>query len=187
MFDLMPTGKAGDFNQAVMDLGSMICMPRKPLCENCPLRTGCKAYQNHSQDIYPVKKKRAPLPHYEVVAAVIERNAKVLIDKRKAGGLLGGLWEFPGGKVEKGETLRQALTREIEEELGVAIRILDDFGEYKHAYTHFKVTVFVFRCEITKGVPEPLEAVEIKWVAIDALEKHPMGKVDRLISNSLAD
>lgn len=185
--DLIPSGSAGQFNQAVMDLGSLICIPRNPLCAQCPLQSECQAYRNNSQGSYPIKKKRGPLPHYDVVAAVIQKNNKVLIDKRKAGGLLGGLWEFPGGKVEEGETHHEALIREIKEELGVDIQITSDFGQYKHAYTHFKITVFVFRCEIVNGKPVPIEADEIQWVDVDDLEKFPMGKVDRLISLSLID
>jgi A/G-specific adenine glycosylase len=76
------------------------------------------------------------------------------------------------------------LIREIKEELGVDIQIVGDFDKYKHAYTHFKVTVFVFRAKIVKGKPKALEADEICWTAVDDLEKYPMGKVDRLISLS---
>ena len=185
MRDMIPSGRAGQFNQAVMDLGSQICTPRNPLCDECPIRSECGAFENSSQSSYPVKRKRAPLPHYEVVAAVLQKDGKVLIDKRKAGGLLGGLWEFPGGKVEEGESYHEALVREIKEELGVDIQVLEDFGKYKHAYTHFKVSVFVFRSRITSGKPEALESDEIRWTAVEDLEKFAMGKVDRLISLSL--
>jgi A/G-specific adenine glycosylase len=187
MRDLLPSGSAGYFNQAVMDLGSQICTPRNPKCEQCPIHSECRAFKNDSQASYPLKKKRAPLPHYEVVAAVIQKNGKVLIDKRRAGGLLGGLWEFPGGKVEKGESHHEALVREIKEELGVDFQIIADFGQYKHAYTHFKVTVFVFRGKIIAGKPAALESDEIRWTAVDDLGNYPMGKVDRLISLSLAE
>lgn len=186
MRELLPEGSASQFNQAIMDLGSLICKPKKPHCGNCPIKSECCAFKHNSQEFYPKRKKRKSSPHYEVVAAVIQKGEKVLIDKRRAKGLLGGLWEFPGGKVEAGETHHAALKREISEELGVDIFITSGFGEYKHAYTHFKITVFVFKGKIIKGVPAALAADEIKWVAINDLEQYPMGKVDRLISLSLA-
>lgn len=186
MREMLPRGKAGDFNQAVMDLGSLICTPRHPDCQRCPLRPACAAFRNGSQDVFPAKERKAPVPHYMVVAAVIRRCDRVLIDKRKADGLLGGLWEFPGGKVESGEDFSTALAREIKEELGVELKVGDEIGLYRHAYTHFKVTVHVFTGEITAGEPRALEAEQIEWAAIPELTQYPMGKVDRLISLSLS-
>ena len=182
---LLPAGHAGAFNQAIMDLGSLICTPTNPLCAQCPLQTECLSFKHGTQEIYPLRKKKAPVPHYDVVAAVIRKGDKVLIDKRRADGLLGGLWEFPGGKVEAGEALPAALVREIKEELGVGFEVGEQVGKYKHAYTHFKVTVYVFEGRINGGKPSALAADEISWTAIDELDDYPMGKVDRLISNSL--
>lgn len=185
MREMLPQGSAGDFNQAIMDLGSMICLPRNPLCELCPIRNECSAFRNGTQALYPYRTKKKPIPQYSVVAAVIRRKDSVLIDKRRADGLLGGLWEFPGGKVEAGEDLHSALVREIKEELGVELMVCESLGTYKHAYTHFKVVVFVFSGDIIQGEPAALAADEIQWVAIPDLSQYPMGKVDRLISLSL--
>jgi len=186
MRQMLPRGKAGDFNQAVMDLGALVCTPKNPGCEHCPLRSECEAFRNNTRGAYPVKERKASIPHYIVVAAVIHRGDSVLIDKRKARGLLGGLWEFPGGKVEVGEDLQTALMREIKEELGVDLTVGGEIGIYRHAYTHFRVTVHVFAGEINQGVPQALEADEIAWAAVNDLAHYPMGKVDRLISLSLA-
>ena len=185
MRELLPGGSAGQFNQAVMDLGSQICVPADPLCDQCPIRSECLSNEHSTQKIYPLRKKKASIPHYDVVAAVIQQDDKVLIDKRRADGLLGGLWEFPGGKVEAGEDHTTALVREIKEELGVEFEVVKEIGEYQHAYTHFKVTVFVLTGRISGGEPSALVADEIRWAAIDDLDKYPMGKVDRLISISL--
>ena len=106
---------------------------------NARVQTECLSFKHGTQEIYPLRKKKAPVPHYDVVAAVIRKGDKVLIDKRRADGLLGGLWEFPGGKVEAGEALPAALVREIKEELGVGFEVGEQVGKYKHAYTHFKV------------------------------------------------
>jgi A/G-specific adenine glycosylase len=116
---------------------------------------------------------------------VIVKGGKALIDKRSSDGLLGGLWEFPGGKVEAGETLPEALRRELKEELGVRIEVGGQLGSYRHAYTHFKVSVHTFEAAITEGEPHPLESEQLEWAEISRLGEYPMGKVDRLISLDL--
>ena len=180
--EILPEKNPGDVNQAFMDLGATICLPRNPLCAECPLQMECAAFQKSIQDELPIKTKKAPVPHYQVAAAVIVKEDKALIDKRNSSGLLGGLWEFPGGKVEAGETLAEALIRELREELGVEIAVGEPLGSYRHAYTHFKVTVHTFRAAIVEGEPKPLQSEQVAWVEISRLGEYPMGKVDRLIA-----
>ncbi|MGZ6347212.1 MAG: A/G-specific adenine glycosylase, partial [Anaerolineales bacterium] len=115
----LPKGRAGDYNQALMDLGASLCLPHNPACPSCPLRTLCKAWALGLQELRPVMKPKLKVPHYIVTAAVIRRKNKILLAKRPSNGLLGGMWEFPGGKVERGESLAACLVREIREELGV--------------------------------------------------------------------
>ncbi|MDP2965230.1 MAG: A/G-specific adenine glycosylase [Pelolinea sp.] len=185
LMGILPESNPGDFNQALMDLGATVCLPRTPLCAACPLTAECVAFQKGCQNELPVKNKKAQIPHYQVVAAVIVIGNKVLIDKRNSGGLLGGLWEFPGGKVEASETLAEALQREITEELGVKIEVGESLGSYNHAYTHFRVTVHTFNATIREGDPHPLESEQVEWTQISRLGDYPMGKVDRLISLDL--
>jgi len=182
---MIPDGKAGDFNQAVMDLGSMVCRSANPICKQCPIRKECIAFSKSTQMDLPVVKKRLAKPHLEVVAAILRKGDKVLIDKRFAEGLLGGMWEFPGGKIEHGEDHSTALERELKEELGISINLEELFGIYKHAYTHFTVTVYTYFVEIVNGYPKALESDKIEWVKIGALLDFPMGKVDRNISDDL--
>jgi len=185
LMEILPEKNPGDVNQAFMDLGATICLPRNPRCAECPLRLECVALQKDLQNELPVKAKKAPVPHYQVAAAVIVKKEKVLIDKRLSSGLLGGLWEFPGGKVEAGETLAEALIRELREELGVEVSVGEALGSYRHAYTHFKVTVHTFQADIMEGDPKPLQSEQVSWVEIKRLGEYPMGKVDRLISLDL--
>jgi A/G-specific adenine glycosylase len=181
----LPAGMAGDFNQAMMDLASSICTPRSPACLICPLRELCAARALGLQETLPVLEGKAPVPHYTVTAAVIQRNTKVLIAQRPPNGLLGGMWEFPGGKVEPGEELHQALEREIREELDAGIEVGGEFGIYQHAYTHFKVTLHAFLCQLAQEEPRAIEASEIRWVTPGQLVDYPMGKIDRLIARRL--
>lgn len=181
----LPAGKAGDYNQALMDLGATVCLLRNPLCVHCPLNDHCQANRLHLQATLPNLKKRPNKPHYIVTAAILRQNGQVLIARRPNRGLLGGMWEFPGGKKEKGETFAQCLEREIMEELGCAIETGKEFGVFEHAYTHFSITLHAFECRLNDGTPKPLEASEIRWIEPADLTHFPMGKVDRLISRKL--
>jgi A/G-specific adenine glycosylase len=183
--ELLPRGRAGDYNQALMDLGATVCTPRAPDCAACPVNELCRAYALGIQEERPVLKPKPAPPHYTVTAAVIRREGKYLLARRPQKGLLGGLWEFPGGKVEAGESLESALRREIREELGVAIRVGEPFGVYRHAYTHFRFTLHAFLCYLNGGEPRALEAGELSWASPSELSAYPMGKVDRQIARRL--
>lgn len=178
----LPPGKAGDYNQALMDLGATVCLPRTPRCLLCPLQAHCQALQQGIQEQLPISAPRPHVPHFIVTAAVMLREDTVLLAQRRADGLLGGLWEFPGGKVEPGETLPECLIREIREELGVEIEVGAEIGTYRHAYTHFKVTLHAFCCNLQAGEPAALQAADVRWVPLTELLTFPMGKIDRQIS-----
>jgi A/G-specific adenine glycosylase len=183
----LPSGRAGDYNQALMDLGAVICLPKNPDCEHCPLSADCAANRLGIQDERPVKLPRKSVPHVTVTAAVIRRNGRVLLAQRPSKGLLGGLWEFPGGTLEESDAdLKTCLAREIEEELGVLVKINETFGEYNHAYTHFRMTLFAFLCEILDGLePQALASDKLVWAELEDLPNFPMGKVDRQIAERL--
>jgi A/G-specific adenine glycosylase len=181
----LPSGRAGEYNQAMMDLGAQICTPRDPDCPNCPLADLCQANALGIQEERPVSAPKPALPHNTVTAAVIRSASKVLITRRPQDGLLGGMWEFPGGKLEEGEDLTTCLQREICEEIGVEIGVGDNIGVYKHAYTHFKVTLYAFNCSLIRGEPKPIEVNEVRWVYVKDLTGYPMGKIDRQIASSL--
>lgn len=181
----LPAGRGGDYNQALMDLGATLCTPRSPKCLLCPLNELCQARQGGIQEELPVLAKRPEIPHLVVAAAVLQRDGAVLIAKRQEKDLLGGMWEFPGGTVEPGETLAEALQREIREELGTEIGIEAEFGVYHHAYTHFRVTLHAFLCHIRGPEPQALAASQLSWVTRSELANFPMGKIDRQIANRL--
>jgi len=168
-----------------MDLGSSICLPKNPRCLICPLQKYCQSFALGVQTERPLLPEKTTLPHYMVSGAIIQRAAQVLIAQRPPDGLLGGLWEFPGGKWEAGETAEAALQREIREELGCEINVGAAFGVYPHAFTHFRITLHAFLCQLSQGEPTALQASQIAWVNVPALEDYPMGKVDRLIAIKL--
>lgn len=183
--ETLPAGRAGDYNQALMDLGASICTPRTPACLICPLTGLCEARELGVQEERPVLEAKPAVPHYTVTAAVIHRDGQVLIARRPENGLLGGMWEFPGGKIEPGETLPDCLKREIREELGVEIQVGEPFGVYRHGYTHFKVTLHAFCCRLQDREPQALEASELRWATPVELKDFPMGKIDRQIAQRI--
>jgi A/G-specific adenine glycosylase len=183
----LPLGRAGDYNQALMDLGALICTPKKPDCTSCPIAVECSALQLGLQEERPVRMPRKKVPHLTVTAAIIRQDGLVLLAQRPPKGLLGGLWEFPGGTLEEDDPdLRACLQREIREELGVEIDVDEPFGQYEHAYTHFKITLHAFLCRLTEGaLPQALDGQVLAWAALPELPDYPMGKVDRQIARRL--
>lgn len=181
----LPPGQAGDYNQGLMELGATVCTPRQPACGSCPVAELCRANQHSRQSELPVMKARPKSPHYTVTAAVIWRSGQVLIAQRPQDAMLGGMWEFPGGKRQGRESLIDCLKREILEELGVRIEVGDKVGIFKHAYTHFKVTLHAFHCQLNAKEPEALEHQELRWVDVSDLDDYPMGKIDRQIAQEL--
>jgi A/G-specific adenine glycosylase len=183
--DHLPPGSAGHYNQALMELGALICTPRQPRCEDCPIRAICLSYSLGIQEERPVMRSKPQLPHYLVSSAVIQQDQKVLIAQRPPDGLLGGMWEFPGGKVELGEDLVTGLKREICEELGVDIQVGASFGVYHHSYTHFRITLHAYLCKLNGSQPQALFHNQFAWSPVAMLQEYPMGKIDRQISSAL--
>jgi A/G-specific adenine glycosylase len=181
----LPNDHAGEYNQAMMDLGASVCTPKSPDCAHCPLEATCQAKALGIQEQRPVFLPKPAIPHHFVTAAVISRDGCVLIACRPPHGLLGGMWEFPGGKQQKGEDLPTCLRREIYEELGAEIEVDAQLGIYRHAYTHFRVTLYAFRCTLVKGEPSAIQVAELRWVSPTELSQFPMGKIDRQISKTL--
>lgn len=115
----------------------------------------------------------------EVAAAIIQENGRYLVTKRKAGTHLGGLWEFPGGKREPGESLEQCLERELHEELDIEITQPRLRHVIQHAYPEKTVELHFFECRISKGQPLPLGCAEIRWVTAAELETLDTPPADR--------
>lgn len=191
--ELVPAQRPGDYNQALMELGQRVCIPAQPLCLLCPLLNHCQARQRGTQHERPVKPPRQRTPHYDVVAGIIWQagtqrpspNSHFLITQRPLDGLLGGLWEFPGGKQEPGETLPQALQREIMEELGITIAVDQFQTQIKHAYTHFRITLHAYHARHLSGDIQHLGVIDHAWVTLAELDRYAFAVTDRKIIKSL--
>jgi A/G-specific adenine glycosylase len=162
--ELLPLHKVGQFNQALMELGAEICAPRHPRCDACPVNHVCEARLHNEQGRLPTRVAKKRLPSYIVAVGVIYRDGRILIDKRKPEGLLGGLWEFPGGKKRPGESLEAALRREVREELAIKVRVERPLAVVDHTYSHFHVRIHAFECTYISGEPRCITCVDFKWV-----------------------
>jgi A/G-specific adenine glycosylase len=186
---LLPARSAGDFNQAMMELGATVCTPRSPAClaggRKCPISGVCEAFRQGRQEALPTVARRPAVPHYEVVVGVIVKAGRVLIDRRPAGGLLGGLWEFPGGKIKRGETHGQALKREAREEVGVEIEVGERIAVVPHAYSHFRVTIHAYRARWKAGRAKAIQCDKVKWVRLSELSQYAMPRANRKIIEAL--
>jgi A/G-specific adenine glycosylase len=183
---IVPEDRPGDFNQALMELGQRICLVKRPNCHRCPLRELCLARVRGTQLERPVRPKRARIPHYHVTAAVIRReDGRILITRRPLNVLLGGLWEFPGGKAEGEETLSDALLREINEELAVEIFVGTELTTHRHAYTHFRITLHAFSATIAGGQIKHLGVINHAWVTLSEMDKYAFAATDLKIIDHL--
>ena len=187
---LVPADRPGDFNQALMELGQKICLPAAPRCNDCPLAGNCRANQKGTQYERPVRPPRKRTPHFDVVAGVIWRKEKsagneFLIARRPLDGMLGGLWEFPGGKIEPGESRGAALQREIREELAIEITAAETIGAVKHAYTHFRITMHVLHAYHLNGLPQHLGVSDHAWVRLPDLDGYAFAVTDLKIIDML--
>ncbi len=184
---LLPEEQPGIFNQALMDLGATVCTPRNPDCLACPWHDECRARQLGIQESLPVRRPRKPLPHHDIAAGVIWRDRQVLIARRPPHGLLGGLWEFPGGKREAGETLEECLVREVREELGIDVCVGEPLTTVQHAYTHFRITLHAFHCRHLSGQPQTIGCTAWKWVSLEGLDHYAFPAANHRIIEALRE
>ncbi|NLF61357.1 MAG: A/G-specific adenine glycosylase [Lentisphaerae bacterium] len=170
------------FNQAQMDLGAMVCLPRQPLCDECPLRVFCRAFASGEPTVYPRRPERRVTPRMHVAVGLIFYRGRLLILRRSEDQMLGGLWEFPGGKLESGETPSQAVEREVREETGLTVEIGALVGVIQHAYSHFRITMHAYRCRLAE-IGEPVVACERlhAWVIAEDLPKYAFPKANHKI------
>ena len=178
---LLAKEQPGIFNQAIMELGATVCKPSAPVCSECPVWKFCKAFQVNEQQGYPRKIKKSKVPEFPIAVGVITKSNKILITQRPTQGLLGGLWEFPGGKIKKNELPEEACAREIKEELNLSVTVREHLGQVKHAYTHFRVVIEVFLCNTPSGEIKLNGPVSYRWVNLSELANYPIPSANHKI------
>lgn len=182
---LTPASDPFAFNQGIMELGATVCLPKTPRCLVCPVTQHCSANSQGTQLDRPNQPKKKPSPHYDIGVGVIWKDEKILIQQRPKEGLLGGLWEFPGGKQEDGEPIEATIEREIMEELEIKIKLGNKIASVKHAYTHFKITLHAYHCHWVSGTPKPKACDEWRWVTPEELTQFAFPKANNKIIDLL--
>jgi A/G-specific adenine glycosylase len=176
------------FNQALMDLGAGVCTPRQPACGGCPWRGRCAAYAAGDPGRFPVKDTPRSVPFQVIgVGVVRDRDGRVLIDQRLPEGLLGGLWEFPGGKQEPGEAIAATIRRELREELAIEVEVEEELITVEHAYSHKRLRFVVHLCRWRSGEPQPLASQQVRWVEPADLVTYPFPAANARIIAALQD
>ena len=165
--------RPGCFNQALMDLGREVCKPQNPQCQDCPISKDCQSYINKTVASYPYKAKKNKVPIFDVVVGYIQNNEEsFIITKRPLNKMLGGLWELPGGKKEKGESLKNALIRELKEELNINVLVQSKLGMIEHTYSHMKIKLHAYKCKIKSGKIEVRAAQGFKWIQLKDIKEY---------------
>jgi A/G-specific adenine glycosylase len=186
---ILPGGKARAFNQALMELGAVVCTPRNPLCPACPVMETCRSRILGIVPQRPVPSPRKSPTPLEVAVGVLVSQGRIFIQKRPPGGLMPLLWEFPGGKVQEGESPEQALVREFLEELELQIEIIEKIGVIRHSYTSFRVVLHAYLCRLKGRRKRPVlrSATEGSWVPMDEIGGFPFPAANQKLIRMLGE
>lgn len=166
---LLPAGRAGAYNQALMELGATVCTPRGPKCLVCPVREGCGGVG--APERYPAVKEKKAVPRSRAVVAWIVRDGVALLVRRPEGGLLGGLWELPGGAGADATALAAGLRRRV----GATVSAAEARGDVAHVFSHLHLDTTVFAASLAE---EPVLAEDVRWV--------PLADIDGMALSTLA-
>ena len=174
--ELMDKTRPADYNQALMELGALVCKPAQPECRGCPLQPFCRAFKKDRVAAFPRRKKAKPLPEHAMAAGVVVKKGKLLITLRREKGLLGGLWEFPNTRVETREPPEKACLRHLKTTTNVKAEVAAFVTRIKHAYTHFRITMDVFVCCFISGRVRLNGPMDFRWIALDEIDQYPLPK-----------
>jgi len=185
--EFIPKGKAREFNQALMEFGALVCIPRNPRCKICPVRDYCRSLLEKTVDKRPVANKPSQTVFIEMATGILTHKGRILIQKRKPKGVWANLWEFPGGRLEPGETPEIALVREYAEETELKIGKLEKITTVKHSYTIYRVKLHCYFCSLIDGKIEPVlhGAQEYRWVDSGELSNYAFPAGHRKFINHL--
>jgi A/G-specific adenine glycosylase len=183
---VIPADRPGDFNQALMDLGAEVCLPRRPRCAECPVVRFCEARHEGREESLPPRDPPRKLPHHQVAAGIIwGRDGRLLLARRSWQGLLGGLWAFPAGRIRIGESPEACVHRMARSMLGVEVGVGALQITVEHGYTHFEMTLRAYACQYRGGSPEALGCAAWAWVTPHEASELPLSVADRKVLESV--
>ena len=169
-------------NQSMMELGALVCSPKAPDCPRCPWRDTCAAHATGETARYPVKKGRTKVKPIWAVCGVAQReDGALLLARRPDDALLGGMWEFPQGAVERADDRRDALAQAWRERLGLMPEILTPRGQVKHVFTHRRLTLDVFDVKLKATPAARAFYTDVRWVTPDDWRDLPVSRLARKV------
>jgi len=183
--ELVPQQAPGDFNQGLMELGATICIPKAPGCVTCPLSEACAAHASGTPERYPLKPKKAAVPHHHIAVAVVTHQDKWLLVRRPETGLLGGLWEFPGGQLAAGEPPVDGVSLRLRERFALAVTPVRPLTPVNHLFSHRRVTLHPFLCSAASGTVSPRYHSEFRWVSAETVNALALPRAHRKIAAAL--
>ena len=171
--ELLPAHRPGDFNQALMELGATVCLPRNPRCLVCPWSSHCEALKSGVQDQLPETGKRGDTHLSRQAAAVIRHRGRVLIRRRSGSRLLQDMWEFPGAEFSRSD-LADSLVKYLESELHLNVRLRDRLTVVKHAVTNRRITLTVYEARLKPPLPPTLSIPGARWIWLSQADRYPL-------------
>jgi A/G-specific adenine glycosylase len=179
--------RPGDFNQALMDLGATICRARAPDCASCPVRRACRARRSGG-DYRAFPRRKAAARKIDWPLAAIARGGTILLRRRPRAGLLGGLWEIPGGERRKNESLRSTLRRELDG-LAAPVRLQSVAGVVRHSITDRRIRAPVYRCSVARpdAFPDARPPAGWRWFRFRSLDRYPLSSLSLKAARLVAE
>jgi A/G-specific adenine glycosylase len=181
--ELLPERNVGDFNQALMELGATVCLPRTPSCPLCPVRESCRAHRLGIQSRIPVRMEGRAVPHNKIAVAIIQNGQGLLIGPRPEKGLLAGLWSFPEMDGPNATTAR-GIEREVEKRFGLTSKLLRPLEPVTHTFSHKRITYFPFLFNWDsppKHLPEPWQ-----WIPATKIADYPLPNAARKVFDQIS-
>ena len=179
--DLVPEENPGTFNQSLMELGALVCLPGTPRCPSCPLASSCEGRRRGIQESLPVTSPKAPLPTRTFVTALLlSTDGRCLLVRRPEKGLLSGLWAFPTTAWNGGDPVAW-----LEEQAASAIREIEPLPAVRHAYTHFRAVVRPFLCRLGEAAPKMEARQGHAWIGFREFDRYALSALDRKLLKNL--
>ena len=184
---LLPTRRAGDFNQALMELGALVCTPAAPRCPDCPLAADCVARRLGRQESIPTRTPPPEPVSVREAAVVVRRGEEVLLLQRPPEGRWASLWEFPHGPLAAGESADEAAARLLPELTGLRARLGPELVTLRHGVTRFRITLVCFEAEHLSGDFRSAFYRQAAWLSPRELSARPVSSPQRRLAKLAAD
>lgn len=184
---LLPRKRVGTFNQALMELGALVCTPRQPKCESCPVMSLCQAYLKNQQDKIPHIGKTVKYEGREEAAVVIERRRRILLRHCDVGERWAGLWDFPRCQIESMQPAQQKreLSEKILQTTGLEIELGPLLTKIKHSVTRYRINLTCYRASCRPGARLSTRSARLRWIPLRELNSYPLSTTGRKIEKLL--